>query len=837
MGTETTTRWQPQGEPTGDPEGTSSVRRGAILGRYTVLEAIGSGGMGNVFAAWDPELHRRVAIKVLHGDLMQSEARQRAQERLRQEAQAAARLAHPNVVAIYDVGTVDERLFIAMELVEGQTLKQWLSEPRPWQETLEIFRQAGRGLAAAHLAGLVHRDFKPGNVMLADDGQVKILDFGLAKGMQGALEAPLDQPAAPSQSAAPSQDAAEDDTATVLQPEVPLGTRTGQVMGTPRYMSPEQQLGRPVDHRSDQFSFCISLYQALYGCLPFVTESGEVPRSSALQGRLRTVPADSEVPPRLHGVLGRGLQTEPEARYASMDELLADLKSPSMAGRRAWIVAAGVLAMLVAAAIGLRPQAVECAASGDHLEEMWNGARRSSLQQLFTGAGVADGWPGVATMVDGKVRALRSMYTEACEATHVRGEQSSELLDRRMACLDDRRRSTDALLRLFEQGRPEILSKAAESVGGLPSVAACADRQALTDLAPPPPTDTRLPPVNALRERLADAFALELAGRYGEALPLLQAALVEAEEVAYRPLVGEVHLQHARVVGRLGDSASMKAHLIDAASIALATHHRELLARAYLQLIIVGFLHGEIDQALVYGRLAEATISTLSGRQDLEAERLFYLGMISIRQGDLAAAKEQYEQYLTMQRELPPRQELTALNNYAEALRGLGELEAARRALLRAVPLTERLAPEHPMRYSILGGLGEVALAAGDLEEAEDYFRRSIAGLEVVYGPEHPHFANHLVHTGRLYFEDGRYDLAVEVLRRVTHIHQATPGYEHKPIERQWLLGRALWESGQDRPEALRWIRQAAAGSDVPGEEATAAEAAAWLDEHPGAER
>lgn len=828
MGTETTTRLHPPGEPSGEAEDTSSVRRGTILGRYTVLEAIGSGGMGNVFAAWDPELRRRVAIKVLHGDLMQSQARQRAQERLRQEAQAAARLAHPNVVAIYDVGTVGERLFIAMELVEGQTLKEWSSQPRRWHETLEIYRQAGRGLAAAHLAGLVHRDFKPGNVMLADDGQVKILDFGLAKGMQGALAVPRSGPApAPSN---PTQ--TEDDTVAALQPEIPAETRTGQVMGTPRYMSPEQQLGRPIDHRSDQFSFCISLYQALYGCLPFVTESGEVPQSSPLRRHLRTVPPESEVPSRLHGVLVRGLQTEPEARYASMDELLADLEDPVPGARRGWLVAAALVMVLVVAAVGLRPQAVECEASGDHLEAIWNDVRRDSLAQLFTAAGAAESWQQVVSTVDAKVGSLRSMYSEACEATHVRGEQSIDLLDRRMACLDDRRRSTDALLRLFEQGRPEIVNKAAESVGGLPSVAACADRQALADLAPPPPTDAAQAAVTAVRERLADAFALELAGRYGEALPLNQASLEEAVEIAYQPLIGEANLQLARVTGRLGDSEGMKAHLIDAASIALATHHRELLAKAYLQLIIVGFLHAEIDQALAYGRMAEATISTLSGRQDLEAERLFYLGMIAIRRGDFADAKQLYERYLTMQEDLPPLQKLTALNNYAEALRELDELDLAFQALLDAEQLTDRLAPNHPMRFSILGSLGEVAMASGDLHRAEDYFERCLSSLEVAYGPDHPHFANHLVHLGQLYLLDQRYGAAVEVLRRVTKIHQQTPGYEHRPIARQWMLGRALWQSGQDRLEALSWIRRAAAGSEVPGEEATAATATAWLAEH-----
>ncbi len=170
-----------------------ALGRGVAVGRYVVLDRIGAGGMGVVYAAYDPELDRRVALKLLRPDRFGGDA---GRLRLLREAQALARLTHPNVVAVYDVGTFGDRVFVAMELVEGETLRQWLRaeprSPRPWREVLERFLPAGRGLAAAHAAGLVHRDFKPENVLLGRDGRARVVDFGLAKALADAAEEPRD---------------------------------------------------------------------------------------------------------------------------------------------------------------------------------------------------------------------------------------------------------------------------------------------------------------------------------------------------------------------------------------------------------------------------------------------------------------------------------------------------------------------------------------------------------------------------------------------------------------------------------------------------------------------
>jgi serine/threonine protein kinase len=229
---------------------------GDTVGRYVILSMVGRGGMGEVYAAYDPQLDRRIALKLLHETALGGASGRVARERLLREAKAIARLSHPNVVVVHDAGAIEdpthgERVFLAMEFVEGATLSAWLeAEPRSWRAVREVFVAAGEGLAAAHEAGLVHRDFKPQNVMVAGEGSVRVMDFGLASDSSEAAsggDGPLDLMGA----AAPTS-------RTVAL------TRTGVLLGTPLYMAPEQFLGRATDARSDQFSFCVALHDGVH---------------------------------------------------------------------------------------------------------------------------------------------------------------------------------------------------------------------------------------------------------------------------------------------------------------------------------------------------------------------------------------------------------------------------------------------------------------------------------------------------------------------------------------------------------------------------------------------
>ena len=280
------------------------------IGRFTVLEELGRGGMGIVYAAYDERLNRKVAVKVLRDDEGPSEA---TRLRFQREAQAMARLSHPNVVTVHEVGDDGDVAFVAMEFIQGQTLGSWLRTRPPWRDVVEAFVMAGRGLAAAHRAGLIHRDLKPPNMMRSDTGRVKVLDFGLARAIDGDSESMTEgfDPTSSGSSAALSH----------------AVTRPGTVMGTPAYMAPEQFRGEDADLRSDQFSFCVALYEGLYGERPFkdssrwiqLSRSFTPDRSGEEEQALLHVPASSKVPAALRKVVLRGLRIDPEQRWPSME--------------------------------------------------------------------------------------------------------------------------------------------------------------------------------------------------------------------------------------------------------------------------------------------------------------------------------------------------------------------------------------------------------------------------------------------------------------------------------------------------------------------------------------
>src|SRR5688572_11769038 len=294
------------------------VPAGTHIGRYVVLGTLGRGGMGVVLLAQDAELQRRVAIK-----LVQHKARSRvdattAKNRLLREAQAMAQLSHPNVITVHDVGTFGDRVFVAMEYIEGTTLSIWLEEgTRSVAEILRVFAFAARGLAAAHRAGLVHRDFKPHNVMIADDIQgglarrVVVLDFGIARSEHVRDASSESRPA--------SGDTVSSDRS--------LGSLTmpGWVMGTPSYMAPEQHNGRAVA-ASDQFAFCVALYVALYGERPFEGRDFDELARAKLRGQIREFPDRPGVPRQLRDAIRRGLSPQPGDRFATMEALLDALQ-------------------------------------------------------------------------------------------------------------------------------------------------------------------------------------------------------------------------------------------------------------------------------------------------------------------------------------------------------------------------------------------------------------------------------------------------------------------------------------------------------------------------------
>ncbi len=304
----------------------ATLAAGDEIARYVVDQPIGSGGMGVVYAAYDPQLDRKVALKLLHHVHGADAA---SQTRLLHEAQAMARLSHPNVVAVHDAGEHDGRVFVAMELIDGKTLADWLaSESRSWRAVVDVFVAAGRGLAAAHVAGLVHRDFKPQNVLIGGDGRARVTDFGLARSyFESALATPASRGS---------------------QPLIEAMTQTGSLAGTPAYMAPEQFAQQPANARTDQFSFCVAFYEALYGERPFPGETLVQLAESVTSGTLRGRRRSSAVPEWLHAILVRGLALAPEKRFPSLDTLLEEIHGhlSRPRGRRKWFAAIAVSAVV-----------------------------------------------------------------------------------------------------------------------------------------------------------------------------------------------------------------------------------------------------------------------------------------------------------------------------------------------------------------------------------------------------------------------------------------------------------------------------------------------------------
>ena len=357
-----------------------SLPPGAPIGRYLVLDRLGEGGMGVLYTAHDPQLQRVVAIKVLRTRPDRDDSQAAGQQRLLREAQAMAQLSHPNVVPVYDSGPFGEGVFIAMELVRGSTLDHWVKvKPRTWREVLAIFVQAGRGLEAAHAAGLVHRDFKPANVLVGEDGRPRVTDFGLARATRALTVTEREEPSEAVLRSGP------------VTLDEPL-TQAGAMMGSPGYMAWEQYVGAATSAATDQFSFCVALYEALYGVKPFVAKTLPDLAHLTSLGTVPPAPKGSDVPAWLHRILVTGLSPQPGKRHASMTVLLAALSHDPAVTRRRWaVVAAGLT--VVCCALGLAAwsswrQARACQGADALLLGVWDAPvkQRSEASFLATGA-------------------------------------------------------------------------------------------------------------------------------------------------------------------------------------------------------------------------------------------------------------------------------------------------------------------------------------------------------------------------------------------------------------------------------------------------------------------
>jgi tetratricopeptide (TPR) repeat protein/predicted Ser/Thr protein kinase len=694
------------------------LERGAAVGRYLILDRVGGGGMGVVYAGYDPELDRKVALKLLRPDRSEESSRLR----LLREAQAIARLSHPNVIAVHDAGTFGDDVFLAMELVPGTTLGRWLEgEPRPWREVVERFLAAGRGLAAAHAAGLVHRDFKPDNVLLGEDGRVLVADFGLARPAGAEEERTGESPAA--------GDIGDIGGIGGILAS-PL-TEWGVVLGTPAYMAPEQLRGEAADARSDQFSFCVALWEALYGERPFAGGSARVP------GWLRQV-------------LACGLAEDPALRHPSMEALLGHLESGLGAGRRRWLAAAGAVLALGAAFSGLgyfqARQAQLCGGAEEKLSGIWGAERKAAVRAAFLAtrapfAGVA--WARVEQALDSYGRSWAEMRRSACAATRLRGEQSEDLLDRRMFCLDQRLRDLDALADLFSRADRQIVENAVKASSRLTPLDGCADLPSLTARVPLPAGSEQRARVEAVGRETARVRALRAAGRYREALA--QAAILarEAARLKYPPLLAEALYLRGDLEERTGDLERAERTLRQAVWKAEAARDDKVKAEAAIAyLYLVGKGQHRFDVAHPWEEFTAAILDRLDERDALRAE---FVNMV----GFLREAEGRYEESLARHLE-------------AAAIR--------RRAL----------GPQAPEVAAAVANAGVALFRLGKYREAGVRFGEALKIQEAALGPAHPEVADSINRLANVSYVQGRYEEALELHRRALKIRTAALGPRHR---------------------------------------------------------
>ncbi|MEM9459391.1 MAG: tetratricopeptide repeat protein [Myxococcota bacterium] len=857
-----------------------------MLGRYAVLGTLGQGGMGTVFEAFDRTLDRKVAVKVLHTDLGGEHT-----ARLLREAQAMAKLSHPNVVSVFEVDTVDDQPFVVMELVQGQTLRQWLrQDPRPdWRRCVEVFIQAGQGLVAAHSTGLVHRDFKPSNVLIDGEGRARVFDFGLARRVEVHSGDNDTEPLAHTGKTEDDRSlgVSTDMLGSNKRTRVPsdgnsaLGeglTKTGLVMGTPAYMPPEQATGRQIDARSDQFSFCVSLYEAVYGERPFTGSTLTELVASVTDGNLQLASKGRLIPVRLRTILQRGLAADPVQRWPSMDALLHELRALVAPRTRIWTamgVAAGLAALGGGLAVGQYAEVKDrCTGAQAQMDGVWDDARRQQVRASVLGTErsfSASTWARIEPQLDAYADAWVQTYTMACEATSVHGEQPQQALDLRMRCLGERRVALRAAVDVLAETNAEVVTKAVEVVAGLPALTRCNDLEWLQkhDQRVPPPEDPEVETaVVAQRARLTDIKAMHDAGRYAEGLEAVEVVVEQADALGYPPLRAEALRWRGTL--RIGDGqyAEAEQDLRQAYTLAIRHQHDSVALDAAQDLTdVVGhhlMRHAEAQQ---WGEMVALPLAQRSGDPLQEAQSSSDLGSLSLEQGDHESARHYYQQALaTRQEVLGPAHPGVAnslnhlgglfesqgdytsarhhferalaiykevhgpdhpnvaisLNNLGGISRELGDKDSARRHFERALAIWEKaLGPDHPSVAGILNNLGAVAKSVGDYDSARRHFERSLAIREKTLGPNHPHVAMSLNNLGIVFWSQGDKDSARHHFEQALAIREEALGPDHYLVAHPLVSLAGLALETNDSGSAVAYaeravaVREAASGTPV----------------------
>lgn len=729
--------------------------------------------MGVVFAAYDPELDRKVAVKLLkplRGD--ETAARQR----LQREAQALAKLNHPNVVSVHDVGTHNGRVFVAMEFVEGVTLGRWMKQPRGWREVIRVFEAAGRGLAAAHHEGLIHRDFKPENVMLGTDGRARVMDFGLARHRAAEAEPP------------PEAGTVEPGADATL-------TNTGVLMGTPAYMAPEQFLGVEVTARSDQFGYCVALFEALYGTRPFQGQSLAELSLAVSNGQLTEPSSASHVPRWLYRVVVRGLAASPERRFGSMNELLLDLTQGEERRRRRFgLVGAGVCAVVAGGIWGggqlnERRQVERCRAEGAAIEADWNDEARTRVRTGLRETGAAQAQVTVDKVMpwlEEHAQSWREAREQACTNAAVEDVWDQDTLDRSVWCLDERRYAFTALVAELSDATPETVNKAVVAASGLRPVAPCLDERYI-QTTPTPPVEDRAAVVE-MRVQLARVSAMTAVADYDRAQALAESNLAEAEALGWKPLVANARYQVGDVLVRRaryeeGERQLERAYFESAKSGATEEAFR---AASRLTFLVGSQLQrpSEGERWSEHANVLRLQLHDPAGLR--EADELNHLAAVYKVKGEYEGARDLNERALRIREDALGAghpEVATSLDNLGTVTFELGEQSVAATLHTRALNIRRKaLGARHPLVAVSLSHLARLAFSKGDYDEAGEMFEQALSIREEALGPVHTDVAQIVANLATIDLMQGKYDRAALRLEQALSIQEELLGEDHPNV-------------------------------------------------------
>lgn len=697
--------------------------RGDSVGRYLVLGLLGRGGMGDIYVAHDPELDRKIALKIV---------RRRNALDMRKEAQALARFSHPNIVSVHDVGELPGGLFIAMEFVQGQTLRAWFKErARSWDEVARVLGAAGRGLAAAHGRGLMHLDFKPDNVMLRDDGRVIVLDFGLAQ--------PCDS----------------------IVGEAGMRPR----QGTPAYMSPEQHLGEEIDARADQFAFCVTWFECVLGARPFPGRTAAQLTASILEGSLAPPSRPRGVRRSAYAAIVRGCSRDPLARWPTMDELLEAVAPASKRGRATMALAATTaMGIGVAGTWAVASAERDCSKNATPVREAWSSTQRTQTQASLVRANPSEQWVNTTlSTIDDYADALAEGFEEACRV-------APDATPRR-ACLNIRLEQLTASAEVISDSEPSPRD-IEHVVAGLQDVHACrrADEDTFyADVAAGEGSASIL-------HDLAQGAALAAAGRVQESEELLTAAAEAAHEAGWVGIEATARLELAREMAYAGSREAMFPELERALELAARAKSDEVSLMVMIVMLREHGLQGDLEAVQTLAPIVEAA-GTRVGRSQ-RSTVLRARGNAFMHRAMYAEAEAAYE--AALQLDLSENASIAVRSNLAAISLVRGHFRRARELYVGLVEHSTRArGPQDVGTLESKANLADAHQQLGEFEAARVTYEEVLAAHDERGGSDsraathvRMNFAYALIGLGRL-------DEA-EVLAEVAHKEvQAAHGDAH----------------------------------------------------------